>query len=151
MLYSALALLAGALLVINRMSNAKATQVFGKVNGLLVNYIEPTILSFLLLSLIGQGQELSIPHMASVPWWIYLCSITGLVAMFFQTLGTLHTNAVISSVLLMIGNFAMALVLDYVFYDKFSLIKTVGIAFVILGTAWAERGKYAKNESVQKS
>lgn len=133
------------------MTNVRATQVFGPTNGPLINYIEATVLSLILLCLMGRSSELALGHILSVPWWLYLCSITGLIAMLLQILGTLRTNAVLSSALLIIGKLAMAFTLDYVFYQVFSLKRALGIVLVLLGSTWIERNKFqpASNENAE--
>ena len=76
-----------------------------------------------------------------MPWWVYLGSICGLLAQLLQIIGTLRSNALISSVLMLAGNLGMSLVLDYVFYGTFSLLRAIGILLILLGMTWVEKEK----------
>ena len=68
-------------------------------------------------------------------------SISAVSAVCWQIIGTLRSNALISSVLMLAGNLGMSLVLDYVFYGTFSLLRAVGILLILLGMTWVEKEK----------
>ena len=132
---------------INKMMNVKAGQVFGTANGALINYIEATFLSFVLIFLTGKGAELSAQNVSGVPLWAYLGAVCGLAAMVLLIVGTLRTNVLLSSILTLVGNLGAALVLDYLFYGIFSWWKVLGIALILLGTTWIEKtGQAAKQQ-----
>lgn len=69
------------------------------------------------------GKELTWGYITAVPWWVYLGSVCGLLAQLLQIIGTLHSNTLVSSVLMLVGNLGMSLTLDYVFYGTFSLLR----------------------------
>lgn len=141
MIYYITAFLNGFFNSVNRMTNVKAGQVFGTGNGALINYIEATFLSLALVFLTGNGAELAWGHIVSVPFWVYLGSVCGLIAQILQIIGTLHTHAMISSILTLVGNLGAATVLDYFFFGIFSIWKVLGIALILSGTALIERAK----------
>ena len=97
------------------------------------------------------GKELAWGHIVSVPWWVYLGSVCGLLAQLLQIVGTLHSNTLVSSVLMLAGNLGMSLALDYVFYGTFSLLRAVGIFLILTGMAWVEKEKKpeAKNSETK--
>lgn len=128
---------------VNRMTNVRAGKIFGTANGALINYIEATVLSLLLIFVLKDGQELSWGHIVSVPWWIYLGSVCGLIAQLLQIIGTLRSNALISSVLMLVGNLGISLALDYVFFGTFSWLRAVGLALILFGMTWVEKEKTA--------
>lgn len=144
MIYYLTAFLNGFCNSINRMTNVKAGQLFGTGNGALINYVEATFLSLALVFLTGSGGELTAAHMAAVPLWVYLGSVCGLVAQLMQIFATPKTNTMISSILMLAGNMASALVLDYLFFDMFSVGKVAGICLILCGAAWIERSKTEK-------
>ena len=147
MIYWIVAFLNGFCNSINKMMNVKAGQVFGTANGALINYIEATFLSFVLIFLTGKGAELSAQNISGVPLWAYLGAVCGLVAMVLLIVGTLRTNVLLSSILTLVGNLGAALVLDYLFYGIFSWWKVLGISLILLGTTWIEKtGQAAKQQ-----
>lgn len=72
---------------------------------------------------------------------MYLGSICGLLAQLLQIVGTLRSNTLVSSILMLAGNLGMSLTLDYVFYGTFSLLRAIGIFLILAGMALVERRK----------
>ena len=148
MVYWIVAFFNGFFNSINKMMNVKAGQVFGTANGALINYIEATFLSFVLIFLTGKGAELSAQNVSGVPLWAYLGAVCGLLAMVLLMVGALRTNVPLSSILTLVGNLGAAAVLDYLFYGIFSWYKIAGIALILLGTTWIEKtGQAAKQNA----
>ncbi len=141
MIYYVISFFNGLLNTVNRLTNVEAGKRFGTGNGALINYIEATILSVFLIFLTGNGTELSGSHIVSVPVWVYLGSVAGLIAQLLQIVGTLKTNALISSILTLAGNLGMSIFLDYVFYGILSPGKVLGIFLVLTGTMLVEKKK----------
>ena len=113
MIYYLTALINGFFNSVNRMTNVRAGKLFGTANGALINYVEATVLSLLLMLVLKNGKELSWGYIVSVPWWVYLGSICGLLAQLLQIVGTLRSNTLVSSILMLAGNLGMSLTLDY--------------------------------------
>lgn len=118
MIYYLTALINGFFNSVNRMTNVRAGKLFGTANGALINYVEATVLSLLLMLVLKNGKELSWGYIVSVPWWVYLGSICGLLAQLLQIVGTLRSNTLVSSILMLAGNLGMSLTLDYVFTER---------------------------------
>ena len=150
MIYYLTALANGFFNSVNRMTNVKAGKLFGTANGALINYVEATVLSLLLIFVLKDGTELSWGRIVSVPWWIYLGSVCGLLAQLLQIVGTLRSNALISSVLMLVGNLGISLALDYVFYGSFSWLRAVGLAMILGGMTWVEKEKTAPAQEESK-
>lgn len=87
MIYYLTALINGFFNSINRMTNVRAGKLFGTANGALINYVEATVLSLLLMLVLKNGNELAWGHIVCVPWWVYLGSICGLLAQLLQIVG----------------------------------------------------------------
>ena len=151
MIYILTSLANGFFNSINRMTNVRAGKIFGTGNGALINYVQATVLSLLLIFVMRDGNELSWGHIVSVPWWVYLGSICGLLAQLLQIIGTLRSNALISSVLMLAGNLGMSLTLDYVFYGTFSLLRAIGILLILLGMTWVEKEKKHGADAVENA
>lgn len=139
LLYCAVAVGNGALSVINKMVNVRAGQALGTANGAIINYIEATILSLLLIFLLGDGGQLLPAHVAQVPLWCYVGGACGVIAMLGQIVATQHTGAIVSTVLILAGQMGMALVLDFIFFGQFSAWKVLGIFLILCGIALRER------------
>lgn len=151
MIYILTSLANGFFNSVNRMTNVRAGKIFGTGNGALINYVQATVLSLLLIFVMRDGNELSWGHIVSVPWWVYLGSVCGLLAQLLQIIGTLRSNALISSVLMLAGNLGMSLALDYVFYGTFSLLRAVGILLILLGMTWVEKEKKHGADAVENA
>ena len=149
LLYYITAFLNGFFNSVNKMVNVKAGQVFGTAKGALINYVEATFLSLALVCLTSNPSELSPEHVFSVPAWVYLGAVCGLLAMVLIIVGTLHTHVLVSSILALVGNLGMALVLDYVFYGVFSLKRCLGILLILLGITWIEKSKASQKEDAE--
>ena len=149
MIYYLTALINGFFNSINRMTNVRAGKLFGTANGALINYLEATVFAIALVFITGKGAELSPAHMASVPLWVYLGGVAGLLAMVLIITGTPRTNVFISTILTLAGNLGMSLVLDYLFYEMFSWKRVVGVCLVLTGAAWIEwqKSEHAKRQS----
>ena len=105
-------------------------------------------IQFMLLMLVlKNGKELSWGYIVSVPWWVYLGSICGLLAQLLQIVGTLRSNTLVSSILMLAGNLGMSLTLDYVFYGTFSLLRAAGIFLILAGMALVEKEKTAEAQT----
>lgn len=141
MIFYLTAIANGFLNTINRMTNVKAKQCLGTSNGTLVNYIEATVIAFVLIFLTGNGADLRWEHIREVPVVFYLGAICGLAAMIFIVIGTPKTGAMLSSVLMLIGQLSTSIVLDYIFFEEFSIIRVVGIFLIIIGIAWRDKLK----------
>lgn len=141
MIFYLTAIANGFLNTFNRMTNVKAKECLGTTNGMLINYIEATIIAFCLVYVTGNGAELNFAHIREVPPVFYLGSLCGLAAMLFNVVGTPHTGAMLSTILMLVGQLGTSVVLDYVFFGEFSLIRVVGIFLIIMGIAWKEKQK----------
>ena len=146
MIFYLTAIANGFLNTINRMTNVKAKECLGTTNGTLINYLEATLIAFFLIFLTGNGAELQFSHIKEVPLVFYLGALCGLAAMIFIVVATPKTGAMLSTVLMLIGQLSTAAVLDYIFYGKFSMYKVLGIFLIIAGIAWRDKLKETLTE-----
>lgn len=150
MIFYLTAVVNGFMNTINRMTNVKAKECLGTTNGTLINYLEATVISFILIYLMGNGAELQLSHVKEVPLVFYMGAICGLVAMILIVVGTPKTGAMFSTVLMLIGQLSMAAVLDYIFYGEFSVYKIIGIFLIVVGIAWRDKLKTESAEEESK-
>lgn len=147
MIFYLTAIANGFLNTFNRMTNVKAKQCLGTANGTLINYIEATVIAFLLIFLTGNGAELRLSHIKEVPVVFYLGALCGLVAMILIVIATPKTGAMLSSVLMLIGQLSTSILLDYLFFDAFSWIRVLGIFLIILGITWRDHLKKKETQT----
>lgn len=138
--YIIIAVALGVLNVFNKMVNVKASEYLGNTNGTLINYFEATLISLLILMLTGNIEEITLDYIKNVPFYLYLGSISGLVALIFLVIGTKKSTVMVSTVVVLIGQLATSIVLDCIFFQEdFSIIKVIGIFFVIAGMTFREK------------
>ncbi len=138
--YIIMAVFLGVLNVFNKMVNVKASEYLGNTNGTLINYFEASIISIIVLIILGNTNELTLDYIKNVPSYLYLGSVTGLIALIFLVIGTKKSTVMISTVVVLIGQLATSIVLDCIFFkEDFSPIKVLGIFFVIAGMAFREK------------
>ena len=90
--------------------------------------------------LTGNIEEITLDYIKNVPFYLYLGSISGLVALIFLVIGTKKSTVMVSTVVVLIGQLATSIVLDCIFFQEdFSIIKVIGIFFVIAGMTFREK------------
>lgn len=147
-IYIIVAVILGVLNVFNKMVNVKASECLGNTNGTLINYFEASIISIVILFILGDTKELTLDYIKQVPWYLYLGSVTGLIALIFLVIGTKRSTVMVSTVVVLIGQLATSIVLDCIFFQEdFSIIKVLGIFFVIAGMTFREKIIKKKNIS----
>ena len=138
--YIIVAVLLGVLNVFNKMVNVKASECLGNTNGTLINYFEASIISIVILVILGDTNELTLDYIKQVPLYLYLGSVTGLIALIFLVIGTKKSTVMVSTIVVLIGQLVTSIVLDCIFFNEnFSPLKVLGILFVIAGMAFREK------------
>ena len=130
----------GILSVFNKMVNVKASECLGNTNGTLINYFEATLISLVILLFTGHIDELTLDYIKTVPAYLYLGLVAGLIALIFLVAGTKKSTVMISTIVVLIGQLAMSIVLDCIFFQEdFSITKVLGIFLVIAGMTFREK------------
>ena len=138
--YIFVAVLLGVLNVFNKMVNVKSSEYLGNTNGTLINYFEASIISLVILLVLGEAHELTPSFVKNVPSYLYLGSVTGLIALIFLVIGTKKSTVMVSTIVVLIGQLVTSIVLDCIFFNEnFSPLKLLGILFVIAGMAFREK------------
>ena len=94
-IYIIIAVLLGILNVFNKMVNVKASQYLGNINGTLINYVEATFISLVILCFTGNVNEITFDYIKNVPLYLYAGSVTGLIALIFLVIGTKKSTVMI--------------------------------------------------------
>lgn len=88
----------------------------------------------------GDVNEITLDYIKNVPFYLYLGSIAGLIALIFLVIGTKKSTVMISTVVVLIGQLSMSIVLDCIFFqEEFSIVKVIGIFLVISGMTFREK------------
>lgn len=150
-MFAVLSFLYGCVNTVSKMLNVKAGRIFGTVNGALINYLEATVFSLVLVFLLSGGQELLPAHLRSVPLWMYLGGFCGLAAMILIIFITPKTQVLLSSILTLVGNLSGALVMDFfLFAGQMSLMKIAGLLLILSGAGWIQWQKEKNRENAAK-
>ncbi len=138
MLYVIISFFNGVLNIINKMVNVQAKKSLGMTSGTLINYAEATILTFLFILFSGRLSFVGTTA-AAVPPLYYLGGVFGLIAMIFLILGTERCPVVLSTTLMLAGQLGMSVLLDALFFQRFSLLRLAGIGLIVLGSIYNQR------------
>ena len=135
MIFVLLAIFNGMLSVINKMVNVQAKKHLGMLNGTLINYLEGTLLSLLLLVLLGKSKELNSTVLGVIPPIYFIGGVAGLFAMIFAIRGMDNTEVILSTVLILIGQLGIGFVIDSFGKKELTFLKLMGIILIIIGIA----------------
>ncbi len=135
MIFVLLAIFNGMLSVINKMVNVQAKRHLGMLNGTLINYLEGTLLSLLLIVLLGKSNELNPTILSAIPPIYFIGGVAGLLAMLFAIKGMDNTEVILSTVLILIGQLGMGFVIDSFVKKDLTFLKFMGIILIIIGIA----------------
>lgn len=130
-----LALISGIISVISKMLNYKTTEKIGLLNGTLVNYVVGSLFSLLAIIVLGKFNIINPTLISSIPFWLYLGGIFGLLSLVLTIFSLSKVSVVYSTVLILIGQLGTGLVIDGLNSGKFSFLKLLGVALIILGIA----------------
>lgn len=132
------ALLNGALNIINKMVNVRAKQVLGMANGTLINYLEGTVLALLLAFLVGDRHLVAPGYLGSIPFPYYLGGVFGLVAMVLTIRGMERVPVAVSAVVILSGQLLAGFVMDAL-AGRVGLRELLGLCLVGAGVCWNNR------------
>ena len=141
MIFYLVALGNGFLNTFNKMVNVKAGECLGVTMGALINYIEATMITLVLIFITGNEGQLRLEYIKEVPIYFYTGSICGLLCMILSIIGTKKMSAMISMILMLVGQLGISFVLDYIFLDLFKPTQIIGIFLILLGILWKEKRK----------
>ena len=106
------ALLNGAVNIINKMVNVRAKQVLGMANGTLINYIEGTLIALVLSLMLGERHLLQLDYLSGIPFLYYLGGLFGLAAMILTIKGMERVPVAVSAVVVLAGQLLAGFVMD---------------------------------------
>lgn len=133
MIFVGIAIVNGMITIINKMVNLQAKQTLGMANGTLINYFEGTIISLVLLILMGGSKLTNLSYLKAIPPIYFLGGLFGLLSMIFVLIGMAKNQISYSTVVVLIGQLGAGLLIDSIVTQKIVPVKVLGIALVIIG------------------
>ena len=127
-----LAVVYGAMDVVSRMVNYRATYYLGTVNGSFLNYFFGSIVCLTIVLVTGGGR-IHVEAYLTSPWWMYFGAVCGLIAFILLMVGLNRVKVFQSSVLLLLGQLGGSMILDQIVYGDFTPREILGIALVAGG------------------
>ena len=132
------ALLNGAVNIINKMVNVRAKQVLGMANGTLINYIEGTLIALVLSLILGERHLLQLDYLSGIPFLYYLGGLFGLAAMILTIKGMERVPVAVSAVVVLAGQLLAGFVMDAL-AGRVGLKELAGLCLVGAGVWWNNR------------
>jgi Uncharacterized protein conserved in bacteria len=133
LLFAGIALLNGMVSILNKMVNLQAKLALGTANGTLINYLEATAISFLIVLLTGSGRLTDFSYLRSVPPVTFLGGLFGLISMVLILNGMAKAQISYSTVVVLIGQLGTGFVIDSIAMGKIAPVKVAGILLVVAG------------------
>ena len=132
------ALLNGAVNIINKMVNVRAKQVLGMANGTLINYIGGTLIALVLSLMLGERHLLQLDYLSGIPFLYYLGGLFGLAAMILTIKGMERVPVAVSAVVVLAGQLLAGFVMDAL-AGRVGLKELAGLCLVGAGVWWNNR------------
>ena len=136
------ALLNGAVNIINKMVNVVAKQSLGMANGTLINYLEATLIALALAFLVGDRHLLDPGYLGSIPLVYYLGGFFGLAAMVLTIRGMEKVPVAVSAVVILAGQLLAGFVMDTL-AGRVGPKELLGLCLVGAGVWWNNRQSQA--------
>lgn len=128
-----LAAVNGFVTIINKMMNLEAKKSLGTINGTLINYLEATLISLVIVLALGNSHLSDLSHWATVPPVNLLGGVFGLIAMVLTVIAMERVHVSYSTIILLAAQLGTGFVLDAVAAGKVVPLKLIGLIIVIAG------------------
>ena len=140
------ALLNGAVNIINKMVNVVAKQSLGMANGTLINYLEGTLIALVLAFWVGDRHLVDLGYLTGIPLVYYLGGVFGLVAMVLTIKGMERVPVAVSAVVVLAGQLLAGFVMDAA-AGRVGPKELAGLCLVGAGGWWNNRQSQAAAEA----
>lgn len=140
-----IAVLSGMVNILNRMINLEAKKRLGLCSGTLLNYVEATFLSLILVVIFYKAPGLSLEHVLNIPPIYFIGGVLGLISMILMMIGMSHVKIVYATVIALLGQLGAGFIVDSIVEGEFDIIKVFGIGFIVCGVLYDK-----KVESLEK-
>jgi len=141
MIYFIFAFFYGTINVVNKMVNVQAKKNLGISSGTLLNYVEATVITMVII-LISERTGFIVEQCPNVPPLYYFGGVFSVCALILIILGTERTKVTLSTTMVLAGQLTVSVIMDAVFFDRFSIYRVAGIVLILLGSLYDH--KYSK-------
>ncbi len=133
LIFIGIAFINGIINIINKMINLQAKLKLGMANGTLINYLEGTFISLLVIIIMGKSRLTNPEYLKSIPFLCFLGGFFGLLSMILILLGMSKNQISYSTIIVLVGQLGAGLLIDSIVTLKVAPLKIAGILLVILG------------------
>jgi bacterial/archaeal transporter family-2 protein len=147
-IFIGIAVLNGIINILNKMINLQAKLKLGTANGTLINYLEGTVISLLIIFLMGASKMTDFSYLRTIPTLYFFGGLFGLLSMVLILIGMAKNQISYSTIIVLIGQLGAGLLIDSIVTRKIVPIKIIGIVLVIMGVVI---DKYLSRKSMKKA
>lgn len=133
LIFIGIAFINGVINIINKMINLQAKLKLGMANGTLINYLEGTVISLVVITVMGKSRLTNPEYLKSIPFLCFLGGFFGLLSMILILLGMSKNQISYSTIIVLVGQLGAGLLIDSIVTMKVAPLKIAGIMLVILG------------------
>ncbi len=148
LIFIGIAVINGIINILNKMINLQAKLKLGTANGTLINYLEGTAISLMIVFLMGASKLTDLSYLRTIPALYFFGGLFGLLSMVFILKGMAKNQISYSTIIVLIGQLGAGLLIDSIVTQKIAPIKIIGIALVIIGVVI---DKYLSRKSTKKT
>ena len=141
--FAVLATVNGVINIINKMINLQAKLRLGMANGTLINYLEASVISLLLIAFTGSTKLADLSYLTGIPFLYFLGGVFGLFSMILILRGMAATKIIYSTVIVLIGQLGTGFLIDTAIARQMNPFKILGILLVVIGVLL---DKYLSNQ-----
>ncbi len=131
--FAVLATVNGIINIVNKMINLQAKLRLGMANGTLINYLEASVISLLLIAFTGSTKLVDLSYIEGIPLIYFWGGVFGLFSMILILRGMAETEIIYSTVIVLIGQLGTGFLIDTVIARQINPLKILGILLVITG------------------
>ncbi|MFA9398108.1 MAG: DMT family transporter [Clostridiaceae bacterium] len=133
MIYIILAILAGTLVVMNRIVNSNLALETGILQGTFINYATGLFFSIIFFFISKEFFDFSFVNLKSIPFYAYLGGLIGVMIVSLCSYLTPKMSNFYLTLLIFIGQIFAGIVLDYFISNSLSIGKIIGGLLVLTG------------------
>ncbi len=135
-----IAVFSGMVNILNRMINLEAKKRLGVFKGTLLNYVEATALSAILVALFYHNAHIfNTAFLKEVPPVYFTGGFFGLLSLVLVMVGMSHVKVVYATVIVLLGQLGIGYIVDSIILGKLVYIKIIGIIFILIGVIYDKR------------
>jgi len=138
MVYIILAIIAGAMVILSMIINAKLANKIGVLQGTFINYVAGLIF-VLILMLVFKTPGVETIKLNNIPVWAFCGGLIGILIVAGSNVIIPKIPAIYTTLFIFTGQIIAGITLDFIIDDKISKGKIIGGLLIVLGIAYNSR------------